>query len=218
MPAHLFSSALFLPTPFFPSLSVSGTKFAYFSLLFTGSSQVLSPHIFLPVHQQLWVKAIASLCLFQRSTEHLVYNHQHQRYTSLAKRTLHAAPTSWELETHWDIVSDFWKQSLDCYLQNITLKAKFPYLEGRALPITHWLDYPSSSAQTTGQEAGSQVFIPSCSPLFRGNKRQTKSSLLGSKLHSAELHICTFVTHVLIWASSLWRQKLHYSTQLFTAW
>lgn len=135
MPAHLFSSALFLPTPFFPSLSVSGTKFAYFSLLFTGSSQVPSPHIFLPVHQQLWVKAIASLCFFQRPTEHLVYNHQHQRYTSLAKHTLHAAPTSWELETHWDIVSDFWKQSLDCYLQNITLKAKFPYLEGRALPI-----------------------------------------------------------------------------------
>lgn len=174
-----------------------------------------SPHIFLPVHQQLWVKAVASLCLFQRSTKHLLYNHQHQRYTSLAKHTLHAAPTSWELETHWDSLRFLEAISGLLSTKHYT-ESKVPL--SRRQSITHWLDYPSSRAQTTGQEAGSQVFIPSCSPLFRRNKRQTKSSLLGSKLHSAELHICTFVTHVLIWASSLWRQKLHYSTQLFTAW
>lgn len=79
-----------------------------------------SPPIFLPVCQQLWLKAIASLslCLFQRSMEHVVYNHLLQQHTPLAELTLHTAPISWELQTHWDIASYFWKQSLDCYWQS----------------------------------------------------------------------------------------------------
>lgn len=106
-------------------LSVVGTKFPYFSLLFMSPQVVLilsASLIFLPVCQQLWVKAIASSSGFfaQRSMTKLVYKHLHKQYTPLAKLFC-LLPLSAENHIHVATVSYFWKQFLDCYLQSTIL-------------------------------------------------------------------------------------------------
>lgn len=78
-------------------------------------------------------------------------------------------PLQAENYRHWNKVSSSWKQSLDCYLQSIS------YTESKdSLPRRHsTIHY---QAWTTGHKAVSQVLIPLCSPLLRGNKTLSRKS------------------------------------------
>lgn len=201
-------SSISFPHFFLLYLSVAGTKFAYFSLLFICPQAALIPSAFSPHFSPCVPKAPGKS---YGSSFFMYFSKIHgtpgckTTYVSNIPHWLNflcTLPLQAENYRQWDKVPSSWKQSLDCYIQSII------YTESK--------DSPPRSHSIIHYQAGHGPLVIKLYQKFSSlyvllyserTKYWVETHPFGEEAALRRATYLCFVTHVLIWVSSFSRQN-----------